>query len=302
MSGRLIITGKKSYTPWNEANIERVLRDERIEKERVEKQQQKSREEQSKERIRLMKKRKYEDGDVTDDDGGGGDTDRGRNRNDTGQDSQLAQHVSVQQHVNLFEMEEKKMLQSAILGPGGDHAQKKSNAGIMPVFLSKKNKEEHEADDGAFYKRKLVLRTELDDEIKDKMDPMRRFHPHPQNKSSGDGDDEIADISSTRRSKRRAKTIQSDDDSISSSSSSSSRSSDHRRRRKRRRRSKRDEKHRHTDTSEKRSRSRSKQTSRAKDNSNSKPTKLEELRRRQFERSAKESEREKALKMGSRHG
>jgi len=35
MSGRLIITGKKSYCPWNAKNIERVLRDERLEAERV---------------------------------------------------------------------------------------------------------------------------------------------------------------------------------------------------------------------------------------------------------------------------
>lgn len=39
MSGRLIITTKKSYCPWNAANVERVLRDERLERERLEKQQ-----------------------------------------------------------------------------------------------------------------------------------------------------------------------------------------------------------------------------------------------------------------------
>lgn len=40
MSGRLIITTKKTYCPWNPANVERVLRDERLERERIERQQQ----------------------------------------------------------------------------------------------------------------------------------------------------------------------------------------------------------------------------------------------------------------------
>ena len=40
MSGRLIITTKKSYCPWSSSNVERVLRDERLERERLEKQQQ----------------------------------------------------------------------------------------------------------------------------------------------------------------------------------------------------------------------------------------------------------------------
>ena len=39
MSGRLIITTKKSYCPWNAANVERVLRDERLERERLARQQ-----------------------------------------------------------------------------------------------------------------------------------------------------------------------------------------------------------------------------------------------------------------------
>ena len=34
MSGRLIILPKKSYNPWKPENVERVLRDERLERER----------------------------------------------------------------------------------------------------------------------------------------------------------------------------------------------------------------------------------------------------------------------------
>eukprot|EP00984_Skeletonema_dohrnii_P030278 scaffold21663_cov148-Skeletonema_dohrnii-CCMP3373.AAC.1 len=47
LSGRLIITTKKSYCPWNAANVERVLRDERLERERLVRQQQQSEENQS---------------------------------------------------------------------------------------------------------------------------------------------------------------------------------------------------------------------------------------------------------------
>lgn len=38
MSGRLIITTKKTYCPWNQQNVERVLRDERLERERIERE------------------------------------------------------------------------------------------------------------------------------------------------------------------------------------------------------------------------------------------------------------------------
>ena len=38
MSGRLTILPKKSYCPWNQDNVERVLRDERLERERLEKE------------------------------------------------------------------------------------------------------------------------------------------------------------------------------------------------------------------------------------------------------------------------
>ena len=38
MSGRLIITTKKTYCPWSQQNVERVLRDERLERERIERE------------------------------------------------------------------------------------------------------------------------------------------------------------------------------------------------------------------------------------------------------------------------
>ena len=43
MSGRLTILPKKSYCPWKPENVERVLRDERLERERLEKEEQATR-------------------------------------------------------------------------------------------------------------------------------------------------------------------------------------------------------------------------------------------------------------------
>ncbi len=53
MSGRLIITTKKSYCPWSASNVERVLRDERLERERLERQQQSEENQSSKQRHHL---------------------------------------------------------------------------------------------------------------------------------------------------------------------------------------------------------------------------------------------------------
>ena len=53
MSGRLIITTKKSYCPWGASNVERVLRDERLERERLERQQQSEENQSSKQRHHL---------------------------------------------------------------------------------------------------------------------------------------------------------------------------------------------------------------------------------------------------------
>lgn len=55
MSGRLIITTKKTYCPWNAANVERVLRDERLERERLERQQ-------SEENQSLKRQHEHEEG------------------------------------------------------------------------------------------------------------------------------------------------------------------------------------------------------------------------------------------------
>ena len=75
MSGRLVILPKKSYTPWNAANVERVLRDERIAREKLEKEQGRTQEQNP-----LLARR----------------------------DQQKAnENSSTPQHVNLFDKEEK---------------------------------------------------------------------------------------------------------------------------------------------------------------------------------------------------
>ena len=56
MSGRLIILPKKSYTPWNPQNIERVIKDEQIEREKNEREDEASLGKNRLSRIDLMKR------------------------------------------------------------------------------------------------------------------------------------------------------------------------------------------------------------------------------------------------------
>ena len=277
MSGRLIISGKKSYTPWNAANVERVLRDERIEKERLEKQEQKSRDRQNGLRIEAMKIRKY------------GEAKRNDGENATAS-------VIENQHINLFENEEKKMLKSMGLEGNREenHAKKKTNcAGIMPVvYLSKRNKEECEADSEDFYKRKAILRPDVDEILKGSIDPMRRFHKHEKNHEESPPM-KLSSMHTTDERKHRKKSHYSDNESVSSTSSSSV--EEKARRRKRRHSRHRDKKRRkktHKKTRGDRTRIREDQDLTPK---KTKSSKLDELRRRHLKRNAKEAEREKDI-------
>ncbi len=96
MSGRLIITTKKSYCPWNAANVERVLRDERLERERLERQQ-------SEEHQSLKRQHEHEEGEV-------------------------------QGHINLFP-EAREAEIRLTHGSTDDIERKSSNNGVMPVPL-----------------------------------------------------------------------------------------------------------------------------------------------------------------------
>ena len=269
MSGRLIISGKKTYTPWNADNIERVLRDERIEKERVETEERLSRDKKNKMRIQSMKIRKY-------------------GNDDTGQGCQLhgaSQAAKKSQHINLFQDEEKEMLKTAGLRRENknDQTKRDNNVGIMPVYLCKRNKKEDEAASQTFYRRKDILRSDVDEKVKRSMDPMRRLHNHKEK------DDNRRDASTIKTSRKKADHSDDESDAYSSSSSIVDRKrSSKRHSRKRHRRTKK-RRRRHSETREHTS-SQEHKISRAKTSS------LEELRRRHNERSEQEALREKGIK------
>ncbi len=209
MSGRLIITGKKTYTPWNAKNRERVLRDERLERERIEREEQMSRQEFMQERIKKMKKRMGISPDVVDG-VNGNHLERGiemqqhslgvaaRDGDEKsvpfidGRGQRCIQEYQESKHVNLFEEEEKMKLASTLAGsPNRSHEggstyldKSKTSVGIVPVFLvgkggGKGTCQTHlreQNNESEFYQRKSMLRKEVDDKLKDEMDPMRRFH------------------------------------------------------------------------------------------------------------------------------
>jgi hypothetical protein len=141
MSGRLIITGKKSFCPWAPKNVERVLRDERLERERIEREDVAHRKREAEHRVKTWK----------------------QNRNNTSQ-------IEQPKHINLFETEELNCLASR-----DDHNVEKK-VGIMPLFLGGNKAERNKAMQD-FYWRKADVDREKDEQIKDKMDPMRLFRP-----------------------------------------------------------------------------------------------------------------------------
>lgn len=149
MSGRLVISGKKSYTPWNQKNIERVLRDERIAKEKGEADAEQKRQREGNLRISSLKKRLKLDS-----------LSEGSGNDDKSSIPQL-------QHFNLFEYEELAHKSDAIMN------QEKKKDGIMPVYLVAKDVGEISEND--FYKRSTRIQIDLDDKMKRNLDPMRRF-------------------------------------------------------------------------------------------------------------------------------
>jgi hypothetical protein len=61
MSGRLVILPKKTYCPWKPENVERVLCDERFDRERREKEEELLREQESRVRLRALKRGQEKD-------------------------------------------------------------------------------------------------------------------------------------------------------------------------------------------------------------------------------------------------
>ena len=96
MSGRLILLPKKSYTPWNPENVERVLRDERLERERLQNKQQISDRDASKRRIYTLKQQKSQS----------------QNNTNTNTNTNVScTEQNETKHFNLFEKEEQQMLE-----------------------------------------------------------------------------------------------------------------------------------------------------------------------------------------------
>ncbi|KAL3803024.1 hypothetical protein ACHAWO_003823 [Cyclotella atomus] len=105
MSGRLIITTKKTYCPWSQHNVERVLRDERLERERIEK-------EAKAEKDAAAAKRR------------GLHTDPNSNCDES--------QSAVQRHINLFPEAEEAELRLAL---GTTTSAPKKENGILPLPL-----------------------------------------------------------------------------------------------------------------------------------------------------------------------
>lgn len=145
MSGRLIISSKKSYTPWNAKNIERVRRDERAAKERETNEREKKRQREGELRISTMKRLRSD---------GNGHLNEREERSS-----------SKLKHVNLFEDEEREQHRA--------RSKEDSKPGILPVFLVSKSDNSSSLDE--FYKRKSNIRLDTDEKIKAKNDPMRDF-------------------------------------------------------------------------------------------------------------------------------
>jgi len=235
--------------------VERVLRDERIERERLEREESEQRQLESHQRLAKLKKSTSSD-------------------------------QEKQQHVNLFEPEERAMVETALTT--GKHTKPKSasSGGIMPVRLDsvvQKN------EDQPFYMRESVVR--YDERRKARMDPMKAFVKkdarreekndvdQEKNKRHAQEDNDTRHQKSLRKNGHRKRSFRHDDSSDSDSSSTRSSS----RRRHDKKRKKKGQKKRHSKSD--------------KHKATAKGDSIQELRRRRQEREEKESQREAALRL-----
>ena len=161
MSGRLILLPKKSYTPWNPANVERVLRDERLDKERQEKERQQEQSRLAQSRIETLKQRK--------------------NQKKNGDESQTTQPEEEEeeeenfQHVNLFEKEEQAQMNRIETVVTESMKPLKTSQHETRVYLGasvSKNPSQIRTHQG----REISIQSQ--DRIKREMDPMSQFLTH----------------------------------------------------------------------------------------------------------------------------
>ena len=272
MSGRLIILPKKSYNPWKPENVERVLRDERLERERQAQLDEADEKKRSEDRVQLLrtKRRKIgarsNDRDVDGSRADDGTTDTSNTDDDAGTGTGL-------EHVNLFADEEKAMMEKAVSGDGpvseADKT-KESSAGIMPVYLGGEEAARRRGEktvpfylqpsaqskslggDGTSTSKHVkaeALRVKQDERLKRLMDPMQEFcEPTISTKTNDQAPKEVDHANNERerrrhRRKRRDSYTSSgsesdDSNSCSSPPSASSQYEDSRRKKKRRRKRK----------------------------------------------------------------
>ena len=273
MSGRLIILPKKSYNPWKPENVERVLRDERLERERQAQLDEADEKKRSEDRVQLLrtKRRKIgarsNDRDVDGSRADDGTTDTSNTDDDAGTGTGL-------EHVNLFADEEKAMMEKAVSGDGpvseADKT-KESSAGIMPVYLGGEEAARRRGEktvpfylqpsaqskslggDGTSTSKHVeaeALRVKQDERLKRLMDPMQEFCESTISTKTNDQAPKEVDHANNERERRRHRRKRRDsytsssgsesDDSNSCSSppSASSQYEDSRRKKKRRRKRK----------------------------------------------------------------
>jgi len=176
MSGRLILLPKKSYTPWNPQNIERVLRDERIEREKNARDKKVSMRNDRLRRIRLMKDSNANANGVANANGdrssaGGLAVSSGlEETNEANNEMPLSTTILVPDNLGMMAVKKTK---------------KETAVGIMPVFLT----------DGSNNQRNTVTASVTDRNEKDGRQPRwrRQQQQHRVNIHTicrGEGDDD----------------------------------------------------------------------------------------------------------------
>jgi hypothetical protein len=153
MSGRLVLLPKKSYTPWNPKNVERVLKDEALAREEQEKEVKAIREIESRNRLKELKR--SEDGER-------------------------------QKHVNLFEREENNVVMEKKRRLEREEEEGTKRQPSSRVYLHRTNENNHVV---PFYmttqsqQQQYGLSATADRNNMSFHDPMKRFYYQPTEKT-----------------------------------------------------------------------------------------------------------------------
>ena len=161
MSGRLVILPKKSYCPWNAKNVERCLRDERLERERQTQLDQQQQTQESQSRWNALKQKKNDK------------TPPPQQQQPSLRNNHKEKDNDPTKHVNLFEQEEQACLLEQ--GPARKAAPKQKAVGILPVFLGASLSKEREQKAVQMAKEQDQDYCIKEERRKSRMDPMQPF-------------------------------------------------------------------------------------------------------------------------------